>query len=162
MIAEEKARAVLHICREKRMRLATVESCTGGMIIASLTDIPGSSDVVECGFITYSNEAKTSLVGVKPCLIQSYGAVSQPVAVAMADGALEHCRADIAVSVTGIAGPGGGTLEKPVGLVHFAVALKGGKTNHLEARFGNESRSTIRLMAVHKALDLVLSTLSNG
>lgn len=159
MIAEEKAKHVIEACRKKHFRLATVESCTGGMIIASLTDISGSSDVVECGFITYSNNAKTALVNVDESLISSYGAVSEPVAIAMAEGALKYSQADIAVSATGIAGPHGGTPEKPVGLVYIAVALKGHKTICLEAHFKDEGREAIRLATVHQALDLLLTML---
>ncbi|WP_297322993.1 CinA family protein [uncultured Bartonella sp.] len=159
LIAEDKANRVLDACRQHNLKLATVESCTGGLIIASLTDIAGSSDVVECGFITYSNEAKEALVGVSRQLIDDVGAVSQPVAVAMAEGALEHSRADIAVSVTGIAGPGGGTAEKPVGLVHMAVACKGKPTHHHEAHFGTLGREKVRQATVERALGLILEIL---
>lgn len=159
LIAEDIAIRVLDACRQRNLKLATVESCTGGLIIASLTDIAGSSDVVECGFITYSNEAKEAMVGVSSQLIDDVGAVSQPVAVAMAEGALEHSRADIAVSVTGIAGPGGGTAEKPVGLVHMAVACKGKPTHHHEARFGDLGREKVRQATVERALGLILEIL---
>src|SRR5271163_4785032 len=108
----DEAAALLEACRARRVLLATAESCTGGLIAAALTAIPGSSDVVERGFVTYSNAAKTELVGVPAALIVEHGAISEPVARAMAEGAIAHSRADVAVSVTGLAGPGGGTATK--------------------------------------------------
>ena len=160
LIAEKKAVEVLEACRQHDFRLATVESCTGGLIVASLTDIAGSSDVVECGFITYSNEAKNRLVGVPDNLILEHGAVSKSVAIAMAEGGIKHSSADIAVSVTGVAGPGGGSKEKPVGLVHMSVAVKGGVTQHFEAHFGDHDRADIRHATVERALDLILEVLN--
>src|SRR5690348_6518081 len=115
---------VLDRYRATRLRLATAESCTGGLIAACLTEIAGSSDVVERGFVTYSNAAKQELLGVPRLLIETQGAVSSEVAEAMATGALAHSLADVAVSVTGVAGPGGGSALKPVGLVHFGVARR--------------------------------------
>ena len=115
-----QAAALLAACRERGLKIATAESCTGGLIAAILTEVPGSSDVVERGFVTYSNEAKTEMLGVPAALVEQHGAVSA-VARAMAEGALAHSRADIVVSVTGVAGPGGGTPLKPVGLVHFGA-----------------------------------------
>ena len=120
-----EAETLLAACRAKGIRLATAESRTGGLIAATLTAIAGSSDVVDRGFVTCSNEAKTELIGVPPSLIQTHGAVSEPVARAMAGGALARSRASIAVSVTGVAGPEGGSAEKPVGLVCFGLARKG-------------------------------------
>ena len=120
-----EAETLLAACRAKGVRLATAESCTGGLIAATLTAIAGSSDVVDRGFVTYSNEAKNELIGVPMALIESHGAVSEPVARAMAVGALERSRATIAVSVTGVTGPGGGSAEKPVGTVCFGLAKKG-------------------------------------
>ena len=120
-----EAETLLAACRVKGVRLATAESCTGGLIAATLTAIAGSSDVVDRGFVTYSNEAKNELIGVPMALIESHGAVSEPVARAMAVGALERSRATIAVSVTGVTGPGGGSAEKPVGTVCFGLAKKG-------------------------------------
>ncbi|MHC5306881.1 CinA family protein [Bartonella sp. LJL80] len=155
LISALKAKKVLEFCRRENLRLTTIESCTGGLIIASLTDIAGSSDVVDCGFITYSNEAKSLLVGVPPSLIATYGAVSKEVAIAMAEGGLRHSSADIAISVTGVAGPGGGTEEKPVGLVHMAVARTNYDTRHHAAQFGNLERDVIRLKTVERALDLL-------
>jgi len=154
-----EASALLDLCRSASVRLATAESCTGGLIIASLTAIAGSSDVVERGFVTYTNEAKSELLGVPASLIDTKGAVSAPVAKAMAEGALEHSRADIAISVTGIAGPGGGSTLKPVGLVHFGLARRGGELIHREERFGPLSRQDIRLKSVGLAFELIRSHL---
>ncbi|MBV9569613.1 MAG: CinA family protein [Alphaproteobacteria bacterium] len=149
------ARALLDEAREKRLRIATAESCTGGLIAGLLTDIAGSSDVFERGFVTYSNAAKTELIGVPAALIEEHGAVSEAVARAMAEGALAHSLADLAVAVTGIAGPDGGTAEKPVGLVNIAAARKGGALLHEEHRFGDICRSNIRLKSVEAALKLL-------
>jgi nicotinamide-nucleotide amidase len=121
----DEAESLLAACRSKRIMLATAESCTGGLIAAALTSIAGSSDVVDRGFVTYSNEAKNQMIGVPMPLIEAHGAVSEPVAAAMADGALARSRAAIAVSVTGVAGPTGGSAEKPVGLVCFGLARTG-------------------------------------
>ncbi|EJF90727.1 CinA family protein [Bartonella tamiae] len=155
MIAEEKAMKVLAFCRNENMRLVTVESCTAGLIIASLTDISGSSDVVDCGFITYSNEAKSRLVAVSPILIETHGAVSREVAIAMAEGGLRHSTADITIAVTGIAGPKSDKTRKPVGLVHFAVARKNHRTRHKEENFGTLERAKIRQKTVERALDFI-------
>lgn len=120
-----KAETLLQKARDKKLKIATAESCTGGLIIALLTEIAGSSDVVDRGFITYSNAAKTNMLGVDPALIETHGAVSDPVARAMAQGAMAHSDAQLTIAVTGIAGPSGGTPTKPVGLVHFACGRKG-------------------------------------
>jgi nicotinamide-nucleotide amidase len=149
------ATQLLSQLRHRKFKVATAESCTGGLIAALLTEIPGSSDVVERGFVTYSNEAKAEMLGVDPALIAQHGAVSAQVARAMAEGALAHSRAGIAVSVTGVAGPGGGSPEKPVGLVHFGLARRGTQTIHVEARFGAIGRTEIRLATVERALDLI-------
>jgi nicotinamide-nucleotide amidase len=146
---------VLAACRRAKMKLATAESCTGGLIAAALTEIPGSSDVVERGFVTYSNEAKEQLLAVSPALIRAFGAVSEPVARAMAEGALQRSLADMAVSVTGVAGPGGGSVEKPVGLVHFGLARKGRATQTSYRMFGGD-RAAVRRQAVEYALQLLL------
>lgn len=151
----DKARQLLDTMRERGLMLVTAESCTGGLISALLTEIPGSSDVVERGFVTYSNAAKASCLGIDPQVIEANGAVSEVVARAMAAGALANSEADIAVAVTGVAGPGGGSAEKPVGLVHFAAARRGQPLLHLERRFGDLGRTTIRLASVRTALDLV-------
>lgn len=149
------ARAVLEACRAQGLRIATAESCTGGLIAAALTAIPGSSDVFERGFVTYSNEAKVEMLGVPAALIEAHGAVSAEVARAMAEGALAHSRADVAVAVTGVAGPGGGSETKPVGLVHIAAARSGGMRLHEECRFGNVGRDEVREMTVQRALEMV-------
>ncbi|KXF77335.1 damage-inducible protein CinA [Paramesorhizobium deserti] len=159
MIAEEKATAVLDACRRAGIMLTTAESCTGGLIAAALTDIAGSSDVVDRGFVTYSNEAKQEMIGVPALLIARVGAVSKEVALAMAEGALAHSRAGVSVAVTGIAGPGGGSEEKPVGLVHIAAMRKDGATLHRECRFGDIGRDGIRHATVLAALELVLKSL---
>ena len=159
LIAEEKAVAVLDACRKAGIMIATAESCTGGLIAGALTDIAGSSDVVDRGFVTYSNEAKAEMIGVPMELINRVGAVSKEVALSMAEGALSHSRADVTVAVTGIAGPGGGSDEKPVGLVHIASARKGYPTLHRECRFGPKTRAEIRHATVLAALDLVLENL---
>ncbi len=157
----EQALAVLDACRKAQLMITAAESCTGGMIAAALTDIAGSSDVVDCGFVTYSNEAKASLIGVPQSLLRDFGAVSKPVAIAMAEGALKHApQASISIAVTGVAGPSGGSAEKPVGLVHIACARQGFETLHLECRFGDQSRDAIRLATVQAALDLVLQRLA--
>ncbi|CUW40374.1 putative CinA (Competence-damage inducible protein) [Magnetospirillum sp. XM-1] len=147
------AAQVLRHAEERGERVATAESCTGGLVAAALTAISGSSRVVDRGFVTYSNEAKAEMLGVPPDLIETHGAVSREVAVAMAEGALAHSRAHAAVAVTGIAGPGGGSADKPVGLVHFALARRGEATRHAEHRFDGD-RDGIRLQAALAALGL--------
>jgi nicotinamide-nucleotide amidase len=149
------AAAIVAACARDGLLLATAESCTGGLIAAAITEIAGSSAVLDRGFVTYSNEAKTGMLGVAPDLIGGHGAVSRAVAIAMAEGALHASRADIAVAVTGIAGPGGGSVEKPVGLVHLAVAVRGAPTVHAEQRFGDIGRSAVRLATVKAALAMV-------
>ena len=139
--------------------LATAESCTGGLVAALLTAVPGSSAVVERGYVTYSNAAKAEAIGVDPDLIAGHGAVSEPVARAMAEGARAVSRADVAVAITGIAGPGGGSAEKPVGLVHLAVAGPLG-TRHLARRYGDLGRAGIRRAAVADALGLLEGALT--
>ncbi|WP_455478545.1 CinA family protein [Bartonella sp. B10] len=156
---EKQADEVLKMCRQKDLLLTTVESCTGGLIAANLTNIAGSSDVLDCGFVVYSNESKTRLVGVCVELIKTYGAVSKEVAIAMAEGGLKHSQAQIAVSVTGIAGPRGECPNKPVGLVHFAVAYKKHDTVHKEMYFGNLDRNAIRYATVENALKMILISL---
>lgn len=148
------ARTLLDACRAQGLRIVTAESCTGGLIAAALTAIPGSSDVFERGFVTYSNEAKSEMLGVPAELIAAHGAVSMEVALAMAEGALAHSRADVAVAVTGVAGPDGGSEAKPVGLVHIAAARRGGARLHEECRFGDVGRDEVREASVRKALGL--------
>ena len=151
----ERAAALLKAYEQRRLKIATAESCTGGLVAALLTEIAGSSAVVERGFVTYSNEAKTELIGVPESLIVAHGAVSEPVARAMAEGALQHSRADVTVAITGIAGPGGATVAKPVGLVHFGLARKGAAVLHLERRYGDLGREAVRRRAVEDALGLL-------
>ena len=149
------ARALIETARAKGLMIATAESCTGGLVAASFTAIAGSSAVFERGFVTYSNEAKTEMLGVPADLIAAHGAVDEAVARAMAEGALTHSRADVAVSITGVAGPAGGSADKPVGLVHFAVAWKGGPTRHVERRFGDIGRGQVQAESVLQALALL-------
>jgi nicotinamide-nucleotide amidase len=151
----DEAARLLDACRAGGRRIATAESCTGGLVAGLLTEFAGSSDVVERGFVTYSNDAKIECLGVPADLIAAHGAISEAVARAMAEGAIAHSRADTAVAVTGMAGPGGGTGAKPVGLVHLACAAKGAATLHRECRFGDIGRSAIRLKSVEAALALL-------
>lgn len=156
---ENDAARLLESLRAAGLMLATAESCTGGLIAATLTEVAGSSDVVERGFVTYSNEAKAELLGIDMELIMEHGAVSEQVARAMAAGALEHSRAEISVSVTGVAGPGGGTETKPVGLVHLAAARRGGDTVHERCAFGDAGRAGVRRLSVQEAFRLVRALL---
>jgi nicotinamide-nucleotide amidase len=150
-----EARELLAAARSRDIRIVTAESCTGGLIAALLTEIPGSSDVVERGFVTYSNEAKEDLLGVAAEALHLHGAVSEPVCRAMAEGALKHSRAQLSVAVTGIAGPGGGSETKPVGLVYVAAARKSGDVIAREYRFGDIGRDRVRLRTVEKAIQLL-------
>ena len=154
----DQARDVLDAARAKNIHIVTAESCTGGLIAALLTEIPGSSDVVERGFVTYSNAAKEESLGVPAALLRKYGAVSDQVARAMADGALRHARAQLAIAVTGIAGPGGGSGEKPVGLVYVALADGHNISSH-EYRFGDIGRGQVRLATVREAIKLLRAAL---
>ncbi len=146
--------------RAKGLRLATAESCTGGLVAAALTDIAGASDVFDRGFVTYSNEAKRDMLGVPWPLIERHGAVSAEVARAMALGAIDRSLADIAVAITGVAGPGGGSADKPVGLVHFACARRGGAVTHVERRFGPLTRAEIRAASVAQALEMMIEAVA--
>lgn len=148
------AAGVLDRLRARGMMAATAESCTGGMIAAALTAIAGSSDVVDRGFVTYSNAAKTEMLGVDPALIQAHGAVSAPVAAAMAEGALQRSHASLTVAVTGVAGPGGGTPEKPVGTVWFGLASRGGAAL-TEVRVFPGNRDDVRMATVLHALHML-------
>lgn len=149
------ARQVIEAAVARGLTIATAESCTGGLVAGALTAIPGSSAVVERGFITYSNAAKTELLGVPADLIEAHGAVSEPVARAMAAGAVTRSPARVAVSVTGVAGSGGGSADKPVGLVHFGAVGPDGAF-HVERRFGDMGREQVRLASVRVALGLLL------
>src|SRR6202789_2122062 len=149
------AEVVLSDARERKLRIATAESCTGGLIAGLLTEIPGSSDVVDRGFIVYSNRAKADMLNVPGDLIADMGAVSEAVARSMAEGAVENSHAHMAVAVTGVAGPGGGTKMKPVGLVHIAAAREGRSILHEAHRFGDIGRSEVRIRTVEAALELL-------
>jgi nicotinamide-nucleotide amidase len=151
----DAATRVLELCRARGLHVATAESCTGGLVAAALTEIPGSSDVVDCGFVTYSDEAKQAMLGVPAATLKRYGAVSAQTAKAMAAGALKNARADIAVSITGIAGPGGGSKQKPVGLVHFAAASRDGRRIARKRLYGDIGRRRVRLRSVVEALALL-------
>lgn len=153
----ERAAGVISRLRERGLVVATAESCTGGLIAGALTSVAGSSWAVDCGFVTYSNEAKAALLGVPEELIGRVGAVSEEVARAMAEGALARSRADLAISVTGIAGPDGGTPQKPVGLVHFALARKAGETTHDSQLFAGLDREGVRAATVDHALEMLLA-----
>jgi nicotinamide-nucleotide amidase len=150
-----RAEQLLAKARAGKLKIATAESCTGGLIAGLLTEVAGSSDVFERGFVTYSNQAKRELLGVPEDLLIRYGAVSQEVARAMAQGALAHSQADLAVAVTGIAGPGGGSAQKPVGLVHIAAARKGVDLVHRECRFGDIGRGAVRIATLDAALEML-------
>jgi nicotinamide-nucleotide amidase len=149
-----EAAALLALLRGRGLMLATAESCTGGLIAGALTHVPGSSDVVDRGFVTYSNAAKTEMLDVPAALIAEVGAVSEPVAAAMAEGGIRHSRADVAVSVTGIAGPGGGSAEKPVGLVWFGCARRGFATVTMHVVFPGD-RAAVRAQTVDAAFALI-------
>jgi nicotinamide-nucleotide amidase len=152
---EDIASQVITLCRAQNIRIATAESCTGGLISAALTAIPGSSDVLDCGFVTYSNLAKMAMLGVSETALARHGAVSEEVARAMAEGALARSPASLAVAVTGIAGPNGGSAEKPVGRVHVAVARHGRPTIHERLDLGDLGRSAVRERTVNRALELL-------
>lgn len=149
------ARALLEVCRAKELTVATAESCTGGLVAAALTAIAGSSDVVERGFVTYSNDAKHEMLGVPKDTLIAFGAVSEETACAMAQGALAHSPADLCVSITGIAGPGGGSPAKPVGLVHFAAVSRGGQALHRRVEYGAIGRDAVRAKSVLQALAML-------
>ena len=153
------AERVLDLCRARKRTVVTAESCTGGLVAAALTEIAGSSDVVDRGLVTYSNEAKQDLVGVPAAVLAQHGAVSRETAVAMAEGALAQSDADLAVAITGIAGPGGGSPDKPVGLVHFAAASHDGELIAREMRYGDIGRKEVRRRSVLEALSM-LATLA--
>jgi nicotinamide-nucleotide amidase len=149
------ATAVLAACRARDLKIATAESCTGGLVAGALTDIAGSSDVVDRGFVSYSNAAKQQMLGVPAETLRDHGAVSRQTAEAMARGALGKSNADLVVAITGIAGPGGGDANKPVGLVHFAAASRGGALTHAEMRYGDLGRAQVRRKSVLQALAML-------
>lgn len=151
----DAAKRLFDICKRKHLTLATVESCTAGLIAGTFTELPGTSSVLDRGFITYSNAAKQDLVGVSAATLKAHGAVSRQTAEEMARGALAHAPVDLAVSVTGIAGPDGGSPEKPVGLVHFAAASRSGQLVHAEKQFGAIGRSEVRKRSVLQAFRML-------
>lgn len=151
----EAAKRLLDICKRKNLTVATVESCTAGLVAGTLTEVPGTSSILDRGFVTYSNQAKQDMVGVSAATLKSHGAVSRQTAEAMARGAIAHAPVDLAVSVTGIAGPDGGSAEKPVGLVHFAAATRSGRLIHAEKRFGDIGRADIRKQSVLQAFRML-------
>ena len=151
----ERASEVLDLCRARKLKIVAAESCTGGLVAATLTEIAGSSDVFERGFVTYSNQAKIAMLGVPAAVLEAHGAVSRETAEAMAAGALAHAPADLAVSITGIAGPGGAVPGKPVGLVHFGGATRGGRRLHRERRYGDIGRAEVRHASVLEALAML-------
>ena len=151
----ELAAKALQTARDHQVMIATAESCTGGLVSAALTAVPGSSDVFDCGFSTYSYKAKSSLLGVPQSILVERGAVSEDVAKLMAEGALAHSAADVAVALTGIAGPTGGLKDKPVGTVCFACARIGAKTRGQTRHFGDLGRPEVRMMSVRTALHML-------
>jgi nicotinamide-nucleotide amidase len=156
-----RAQALLDLCRTKKLKIAAAESCTGGLLAATLTEIAGSSDVFERGFVTYSNEAKQDMLAVPPMVLDNHGAVSRETAQAMAEGALAHAPADLTMSITGIAGPGGAVPGKPVGLVHFAGASRRGLLLHRERKYGDIGRTQVRRACVIEALAMLRELAEN-
>jgi nicotinamide-nucleotide amidase len=153
------AARVLERCRARKLKIVAAESCTGGLVSALLTEIAGSSDVFERGFIVYSNIAKVQNLGVSEAVIDACGAVSPEVARAMADGALTHSGADVSIAITGVAGPGGGSPQKPVGLVQFACGRRMGVIRNVEKRFGDIGRGAVRMASVATALEMIEAAL---
>jgi len=149
------ATGLIKLCIERKLTIATAESCTGGLVAGALTEVPGSSAVLDRGFVTYSDKAKQQMLGVPAETLDEYGAVSRQTADAMAQGALEKAKVDLAVSITGIAGPGGGSADKPVGLVHFAAVTRDGTTLHAAKRYGDIGRSAVRHKSVLQALAML-------
>ncbi|MBA4797952.1 MAG: CinA family protein [Rhizobiales bacterium] len=152
---EAQAAAIVSTYRTRDWMIATAESCTGGLIAGALTEIAGSSAVVDRGFVTYTNQAKMDLIGVSAKVLEVYGAVSRETALQMAHGALMRSDADVAVAVTGIAGPGGGSAEKPVGLVHLALKTRSGFIDHRDMHYGDIGRSDVRLATIRTAFEML-------
>lgn len=159
---EAAASKIIALYAARGLMVATAESCTGGLIAGTLTEIAGSSAVVDRGFVTYSNQAKLDLIGVDASTLKTYGAVSRETALQMAHGALFRSKADVAVSVTGIAGPGGGSDDKPVGLVYLAVKARSGVVLHREMRYGEIGRDQVRLATVRTALELLIEAVQTS
>jgi nicotinamide-nucleotide amidase len=151
----EAAKRLFELCKRKQLTLATAESCTAGLVAGTLTEVPGTSSILDRGFVTYSNQAKQDMLGVSAATLKAHGAVSRETAEEMARGALAHAPVDLAVSITGIAGPDGGSAEKPVGLVHFGAASRSGQFVHAEKRFGNIGRSEVRKQSVLQAFRML-------
>jgi nicotinamide-nucleotide amidase len=149
------ATALVKLCIDRKLTIATAESCTGGLVAGALTDVPGSSAVLDRGFVTYSNAAKQQMLGVPVATLKQYGEVSRQTAEAMARGALAKAKVDLAVAITGIAGPGGGSAEKPVGLVHFAATARDGTSMHAAMRYGDIGRDEVRHKSVLQALAML-------
>ncbi len=160
ILPEATAQLVIERYASRGLKITTAESCTGGLVGAALTEIAGSSAVFERGFITYSNEAKIAMLGVPLDLLSKFGAVSREVALVMAEGALARSLADVAVSITGVAGPRGGSDAKPVGLVHFGLARRGFAPRHVGRQFGDIGRAKVRFASVNQALELLLGALT--
>ena len=156
------AQQVVELCTEKNVMIATAESCTGGLVASAITEIPGASQVLERGFVTYSDQAKIEMLGVMPITLRQYGAVSKDVALEMAHGAMSRSEAGISVSTTGIAGPSGGTTGKPVGLVHFGGRHYKGAMIHREMKFGEIGRHAIRMASVEVALEMIIELAKLG
>lgn len=154
------SRLLIDEARARSLRLVTAESCTGGLVAGAICSISGASDVFERGFVTYTNRAKSEMLGVAGDLLADYGAVSEPVARAMAEGALQESHGHVAVAITGVAGPGGGTPMKPVGTVHFAVARANRSVTHRHERFDGETREAVQLAAVRTALEMLRDAVS--
>ncbi|TCT39291.1 CinA family protein [Martelella mediterranea] len=152
---EERSRTLVEYCTRTGQSIVTAESCTGGLIAAALTEIAGASAVVDRGFVTYSNEAKMEMLGVRPDTLEDFGAVSRETALQMASGALWRSNAHLSVAVTGIAGPSGGSEEKPIGLVHLVARNRAGKVHHIESRYGDIGRAAIRRATVRTALGML-------
>lgn len=159
---EEQAAKIIALSKARRLMLSTAESCTGGLIAGALTEISGSSAVVDRGFVTYTNEAKVDLLGVSPATLAEFGAVSKETALQMVHGALYQSNAQVAVAVTGIAGPTGGSPEKPVGLVHLAVKSRAGEIIHRKMRYGAIGRNEVRLATVETALEMLAEAVQAG
>jgi nicotinamide-nucleotide amidase len=152
----ERSEALLDLCKRKKLTVATAESCTGGLLAATLTEITGSSLVVDRGFVTYTNDAKQQMLGVTPNTIEFYGAVSKECAEEMAKGALAHAQTSLAISITGIAGPTGAVPGKPIGLVHFCAASRGGRIINHDRKFGDIGRTNVRRASVVEALTMLM------
>jgi len=155
LVTLEAAEHLIDLCSRKKLTVATAESCTGGLVAGALTAINGSSRVLDRGYVTYSNLAKQQMLGVTPATLDFFGAVSRECAEEMVKGALLHAAVDLAVAITGIAGPTGGTPEKPIGLVHFAAASRGGRLTAHEVRYGDVGRSQVRRLSVLQALAML-------